>query len=213
MSVRRTLGIAISCLLAGAALPAQTLQSAGVVLQTSNARLNANDAAIGTTIYDGDRLETQAKGALSLRSGQIELALAENSTVWMNHENSVAAPVLQRGTVTFRAETGGGVEVRADDVRVRPHNPVLTAGEVTLDDCNVYVTARTQQLEVTAGKETRILDEGKSFRVARRGVCAAAKNQPPQFPGQNRFWMAATGVGTGIVVWTVHEAMESPDRP
>ena len=77
--------------------------------------------ASGTTIYDGDRLETQDKGALSLRSAQVQLTLPEDSLLWMNHENSILTPTLERGTVTFRAETGEGVEIRADDVRVRPH--------------------------------------------------------------------------------------------
>ncbi len=95
----------------------------------------------------------------------MQLALPEDSLLWMNHENSILTPTLQRGTVTFRAETGEGVEIRADDVRVRPHAPVLTIGEVTIEKCDVLVTARTQSLEVTAGKETKILEEGKSYRV------------------------------------------------
>ncbi|HYL65259.1 MAG TPA: hypothetical protein VE077_21800 [Candidatus Methylomirabilis sp.] len=209
---RRIVAIAVSCLLAVAALPAQTPNTCSI-LQTANAHLNTNDAVIGTTIYDGDRLETNSKGMLSVRSGQIQLILSENSTLWMNHENSVVTPVLQRGTVTFRAETGFGIEVKADDVRVRPHNPVLTAGEVTLDDCYVYVTARTQQLEVTAAKETRILDEGKAYRIARLGACGPAHGSAPRAPGGGRFWVAPAAAVGGITVWVVLEALESPDRP
>jgi hypothetical protein len=174
---RRILAVALSCLLSGIALPGQTAP-AGVVLQSASARLNTNDAAAGSTIFDGDRMETQEKGALSLRSGPVQLTLSEQSTVWMNHENLILTPSLQRGTVTFRAETGTGVEIRADDVRVRPHFPVLTVGEVTLQDCDVLVTARTQSLEVIAGKETRILEEGKTYRVVRRSTCTTALSHP-----------------------------------
>ena len=209
---RRTLSAALSCLLSAVALPGQT-PPAGVVLQSSSARLNTVDASVGTTIYDGDRLETQDKGVLSMRSGQVQLALSENSLLWMNHENSILTPTLQRGTVTFRAETGEGVEIRADDVRVRPHSPVLTIGQVTLEKCDVLVTAQTQALEVTAGKETKILEEGKSYRVTRANACGAAEFHAPLAGGQSRFLLvAAVAVGVVLVV-TLPRAIESPDRP
>src|ERR1700675_4197894 len=194
---RRILAVVLSFLLLGVSLPAQTAPT-GVVLQSASARLNSTDASIGTTIFDGDRLETQDKGALSLRSGQVQLTLSEQSTVWMNHENLILAPTLQRGTVTFRADTGTGVEIRADDVRVRPHSPLLTVGEVTLQDCDVLVTARTQSLEVTAGKETKILEEGKTYRVVRKGACGAALNHPALAVGQSRFFLLPAAIVGGI---------------
>jgi hypothetical protein len=209
---RRILALALSCLLSGAALPAQTAP-AGVVLQSASARLNTTDAAIGSTIFDGDRMETQEKGALSLRSGQVQLALSELSTVWMNHENLILTPTLQRGTVTFRAETGTGVEIRADDVRVRPHSPVLTVGQVTLQDCDILVTALTQSLEVTAGKESKLLEEGKTYRVVRKGACGAALSHPALAVGQSRFFIVPAVIGGGILIWGIHKGLESPDRP
>ncbi|MGB7281954.1 MAG: hypothetical protein WBE13_06825, partial [Candidatus Acidiferrum sp.] len=63
--------------------------------------MNTVDVAVGTTVYDGDRLETQDKGALSIRSGQVQLTLTEDSKLWMNHENSILTPTLERGTVLF----------------------------------------------------------------------------------------------------------------
>jgi hypothetical protein len=125
----------------------------------------------------------------------------------------ILAPTLQRGTVTFRAETGVGVEFRADDVRVRPHSPVLTVGEVTLQDCDVLVTARTQSLEVTAGKETKILEEGRTYRVVRKGTCATALSHLALSPGHSRFFLLPLFVVPPIIIWVVHEALESPDRP
>jgi hypothetical protein len=209
---RRILAAALSCLLPSVALPAQAPQTA-VVLQTANARLNTNEAAVGTTVFDGDRMETQEKGALNLRSGQVQLTLSEQSTVWMNHENLILAPTLQRGTVTFRDETGTGVEIKADDVRVRPHSPVLTVGQVTLQDCDVLVTARTQSLEVTAGNETKILEEGKTYRVVRKNACGAALSHPALAVGQSRFFILPIAIATGVIIWGVTKGLESPDRP
>jgi len=209
---RRILAVVLSFLLLGVSLPAQTAPT-GVVLQSASARLNSTDASIGTTIFDGDRMETQEKGTLSLRSGQVQLTLSEQSTVWMNHENLILTPTLQRGTVTFRAETGTGVEIRADDVRVRPHTPVLTVGQVTLQECDVLVTASMQSLEVTAGKETKILEEGKTYRVVRKGACGAALNHAPAAVGQSRFFLLPIAVAVPIVIKVILGALESPDRP
>ena len=209
---RRILTVALSCLLSGIALPAQTAP-AGVVLQSASARVNTIEAAAGSTIFDGDRMETQDKGALSLRSGEVQLTLSGQSTVWMNHENLVLAPTLQRGTVMFRAEAGEGIEIKADDVRVRPHSPVLTVGEVTLQDCDVFVTARRQSLEVTAGKETKILEEGKTYRVMRKGACGATLSHTAAAAQESRFFLLPVGAVVGITIWVVHEALESPDRP
>ena len=209
---RRIMSVVLSCLLSAAALLAQAAP-AGVVLQSANARLNTIDAAIGTTIFDGDRMETQEKGALSLRSGEVQLVLSEQTTVWMNHENLILTPTLHRGTVTFRAENGTGVEIRADDIRVRPNSPVLTVGQVTLEECYVIVTARTQDLEVTAGKETKIIEEGKTYRVARKGVCGAAASHAPLPVGQSRYFLLPLAVVLPILIWITTRSSESPDHP
>jgi len=215
---RRVLAVSLSFLLAAAALPAQTPTQnppAGVVLQSQSARLNTTDASVGTTLYDGDRLETQSKGALSVRSAsnQILLTLAEDSLLWVNHENAVLTPKLDRGTVIFRAETGEGIEIHADDVRVRPHAAVLTVGEVTIEQCYIRVTARTQQLDVSTPKETKVLDEGKTVRVARVGACGAYLNQAPAAPATGRFWVLPVAITVGVGIFGIHKGLESPDRP
>ena len=89
---RRILAVALSLLLSGLALPAQTAPT-GVVLQSASARLNATDAAVGTTIFDGDRMETQEKGALSLRSGQVlGLSPAVGSVAASRNSRATAGP-------------------------------------------------------------------------------------------------------------------------
>jgi hypothetical protein len=210
---RRILAVILSCLLAGIALPAAQTAQTAVVQQSASARLNTVDAAVGSTVFDGDRMETQEKGALSLRAGQVQLILSEQSTVWMNHENLMLTPSLQRGTITFRTENGEGVEIKADDVRVRPHSPVLTIGQVTLQECDILVTARTQSLEVTAGKETKILEEGKTYRVVRKGACGAMQAHTPMAVGQSRFFVIPTAIAVGVIIWGIHGGLESPDRP
>lgn len=210
----RILAIALACLLAGVPLPGQT-SALGVVTQSFGGYLGTAAATAGATIYDGDRLGTDEKGALSLRAGTVQLTLSTATTVVVNHDESGLTPTLERGSVGFRAESGG-LRLSAADVRVRPQSSAPTLGQMTLETCAVLVTSRVQALEVTAGTETKIVEEGKSYRVLLLGgSCAANYNshRPPLASGRNRFLVVALIVTGGAMIPILHEALESPDRP
>ena len=214
MLVRRILASAITFLLAGApAFAAQT--SLGVVTQANLAQLNSAAASTGATVYDGDRLTTSSKGAMALRSGTVQLMLSEDSSIFLSRDGQGLTPRLDRGTVVFRVEGNEGLRITASDVRVRALSPVPTVGQVTLETCYVIVTARTQALEVTAGKETKSIEEGKSYRVGLRDKGCAALVTHHSLPPPNmveRIWPIPTVVGA-ITIIAVREAFESPDRP
>jgi hypothetical protein len=130
----------------------------------------------------------------------------------MNGDAPGLIPRLDRGTVAFHVEGNGNFRVTAADVTVRAQSPVPTFGQVTLERCDVLVTSRVKPLEVTVGKETKIVEEGKTVRVALGGACAMAQNRGPVATGQSRF--LAVPVGVGVVTYlAVSEAHESPDRP
>ena len=213
---RRFVATILAFLLAGISMPGQT-PSLGQVTQSSGAKLNSGALSVGTTVFDGDRLETVAKGALGFRSGSIQLFLPENSILLMGHDESGLTPTLQRGSVTFRAEGSAGIRLGAGDIRVRPRSSTATAGQITLEQCAVVVTSRTQTLEVTAGKETKLVEEGKSYRVLMQDSCSAPRNNAsnanrPIMAAHSRF--IALPVGVGILAWIgIDEALESPDRP
>ncbi len=211
---RRILAIALACLLAGVPLPGQTT-ALGVVTQSFGGHLGTAAATTGATIYDGDRIDTDEKGALSLRAGTVQLALLANTTVVIKHDESGLTPTLERGSVVFRAESGG-LQLSAADVRVRPQSSAPTVGQMTLETCAVLVTSRVQALEVTAGAETKIVEEGKSYRVLLLGGSCAANSishRPPLASGRNRFVVVAL-IGAGAAMIPIlHEALESPDRP
>jgi hypothetical protein len=208
---RRSLATALSVLLTGISLSAQT-SPIGAVTQSSKGHLNNTTASVGTTIYAGDRLSTEAAGTLTLRSGPVQLTLAEDSVMYMNQDGGSLSGMLERGSVAFRVESGGSLRIDAVDVRVRPQSPALAAGQLTLENCAVVVTSRVQSLEVTAGKETKIVEEGKSYRVSIPGTCGTRSNPPPVAAAQGRFLAIPIAIGV-ITVVGVQEALESPDRP
>ncbi len=208
--LRRILAFTLAFLLSGLSLPARDV-SLGIVTQAIGAYLNSAAVSVGATLYDGDRVWTDAKGALSLRAGTVQLVLSQDSAVVMKRDESGLTPVLERGSVTFRAEGGEGLRLSAADVRVRPQSSAPTLGQMTLENCAVLVTSRVQALEVTAGKETKIVEEGKSYRVLLGGPCLAGA-WPPPYAGQSRFWAIPLLVGA-VTAIVLYKALESPDRP
>ena len=132
----------------------------------------------------------------------------------MNHDESGLTPTLEGGSVVFRVE-GGGLRLSAVDVRVRPESSAATAGQVTLEKCAVVVTGRQQALEVTAGTETKIVEEGKSYRVQLfDGSCGAQSKRAPMSGGKTSRFLQIALVGGGVAMIPIlHEALESPDRP
>jgi ferric-dicitrate binding protein FerR (iron transport regulator) len=209
--IRSILALALTFMLASTSLPAAQ-NSLGVVTQASGAHLNSAVASTGATLYIGDRLGTDAKGAMAARSGTVQLILSEDSTLYMNRDESGLIPRLDRGSVGFHVEGNEGFRVLAADVTVRAQSSVPTVGQVTLENCYVLVTSRVKSLEVTAGKETKIVEEGKSYRVALGGPCAMAHNRAPIITAHSRFLAAPVAVGIATYI-AVDEALESPDRP
>lgn len=209
---RRILATALACLLTGIPLPGQT-PALGVVTQSSGGHLGTAVASEGATIYDGDRIETEENGALSLRAGTVQLSLSANSLVVMKHDESGLTPTLERGSVVFRAESGG-LRLNAADVVVRPQSSAPTLGQLTLETCAVVVTSNVAALEVTAGTETKIVEEGKSYRVLLLdGACSANSHRPPLATGKSRF-LALVLIGAGAaIIPLLHKALVSPDHP
>jgi hypothetical protein len=205
---RHILAMALAFLLTGISLPAQA-PALGAVTQSSGGHLNNSTTSVGTTIYDGDSLSTETAGSITLSAGPTQLTLAGDSAVLVNHDGAGLTATLQRGSLTFRVESGGALKINAVDVHIRPLSSGPTAGQVTLENCAVLVTSRVQSLEVTAGKETKIVEEGKSYRVSLEGAC---KNKFPLPIAPSRF-LAAPIAAAIIIIIGVKKGLESPDRP
>lgn len=208
---RRALATLLVFLLAGLPVLGQTA-SLGVVTQSSGGRVNTAATSVGTTIYNGDRLSSGANGALGARLGLVQLLLSGDSAAFVGQEGPLLTAALQQGTLAFTVESGGTFMVTTADVRIRPQTSALTVGQVTLEECSVVVTSRSQALEVTAGKETKIVETGQSYRVVLNTGCGKHPDQPPVFAAHSRFILIPVIVGA-ITIPPIIGAFESPDRP
>jgi len=229
-----------ACVSAFAQTPPPSNPALGLVAQSVSAHLGNAAAAEGATVYSGDYLSTEDGGSLLVRVGALSLELQASSAAHIYRAPYGAVVELNHGTAIYT--TPGGHEnivIVASDVRVTPELSLADLGRVSMDDpCNITVYSQRGQVNVQVGSESRQVEEGKAYRVHAinelsyreylspdasdyhkyhdHSPCAPlemVKGKPPIAPGQSRFLYVAAGVGTGLTVWGVVKAVESPTRP
>jgi hypothetical protein len=222
-------------------VPAQTATPAlGVVTKATAAHIGNAAANEGATVYSGDYLSTEDNGVLQVRVGSLSLELQSNSAAHIYRAPYGAVAELNRGSALY--VTPGGHEnlvIVASDVRVTPVLSLADFGRVSIDDpCKVTVSSERGQADVHVGSESKLLEQGKAYRVAAENSlsyrdylspddndyhshhehkpCAAyetVKGHAPIAPGQSRFLYVAIGTVALIGAITIPEAFESPSRP
>ena len=236
--------LAVSLLAASFAgsLPAQTppTPALGIVVRSSQASIGSAAASDGATIFSGDYLSTQENGTLLVRVGTLSLELEVSSALHLYRAPYGAVIELNRGSVIYT--TPGGKEnlvIVASDVRITPDVSRPDLGRVSIDNpCEVTVYSQRGQANAQAGKESRLVQEGKAYHVRADNKinyreylspedtdyhrhhdhepCAPvdlAHNKLPIGMATDHFAIAAAsmiGAGVGVLVW---KAMESPDHP
>lgn len=130
----RLFAIALVFLLILAPAPART-DVLGVVTQASDASLGTGPVSVGASIYDGDRLSTDADGAVTLRGGGAMLYLARLSRMVLQAlegNSSGTQANLSAGTLVFTASHLSALEILADSAHIRAAVDTTTVGQVTV---------------------------------------------------------------------------------
>jgi hypothetical protein len=152
--------------LAGTA-SAQTLTPAGVVTAAQAARAGSSAVSEGATIFSGDLLKTEGNGSIQVQAGKIKLALGENSSMRIFRQENRTIVELERGLVSYAASgTGESITLYAQDVKFVPDTTKPASGQITIRSrCELGAAAVRSSMEITSGKESKTLEESKSFTV------------------------------------------------
>jgi hypothetical protein len=238
-SVRVIALLVCGCSTTWAQAPAQDAPL-GLVVQSLRGQVGKASVTDGSTIYSGDSLSTEEGGSLLVRIGALALGLESSTTVHIYRAPYGAVVELSRGSVTFMTPgTHENLGIVASDVRVTPVLTVPDSGRVSLDGpCSVSVYSRRGQVTVQVGTESRLVEQGKAYRVRPENEisyrehispdandyhnyhdhrpCAAAqtaKGHSPIAAGQSRFLIISVGLAAAATTFAISEAFESPDRP
>jgi hypothetical protein len=141
----------------------------GVVTQARRANLGNAPVSTGSSLYDGDRVSTEADGVLTLRIGPSMVFLGNQSGAMLHGPTGAAhgAQVnLSAGTVVFSTERAVNVEIYADEAQIVPATQTHTVGQVTLaGPKSLYVYARRGSLKISYREESATISQGESYRM------------------------------------------------
>jgi hypothetical protein len=223
---QRLLAIAMTFFLAG--IPGSGKEDAlGIVVLADHASSGSLAAAEGTTIYDGDRLSTDAGGALRLQVGEAFVSMAEQSCVMVRKGASGAVKEFEAelvsGTVVLSVAKGTDAEIVASGARVRPLGAPRGVVQVRMvKPLELVVFARKGPAAISYHGESETVEEGKSVRV----LLNPDEDGGPDVLGAKHsgsrgkaFAIVAVGaaVAAGIVLLSRGgsggKSVESPDHP
>jgi hypothetical protein len=217
MTLHHLLALEIAFLLAGnfaGGRPAVL----GVVVQAHRAHVNTSAVSDGATVYDGDRFSTEAGGTLRLRGEAAARDLAEESTVQLRRTGNGGQEIeveLIKGPLAFSAECPTAVEIVAREARIRPVAEARTIAQVrVVGPKELRIYARRGALQFLYRGESETVAEGKSYRVI-LDPPEDPKKKANVEPNRQRkaFVIIVIGAESGVLVYELWKAFESPDRP
>jgi hypothetical protein len=210
-------------LLAGGPAPAD-IRPLGMVTHAERAHVGGAAVSAGSTIYEGDRLSTEAAGTLRIASPALTLQLNAQSVLIVQRpagpEGGVVAEVAS-GTVIFAAARTGKIVVVADDALIRPAANVPTVAHIrVVNRKELRIYAQRGALEFFYHGENETIAEGAAYRVLLDpSEKEAAVTWESEQTGKNpinhhhKFLFLTIGIAAGVGIPVLMHDLESPDRP
>jgi hypothetical protein len=198
----------------------------GLVVQAESAQVSNAKVAIGTTVYPGDRVETDAGGALRLRMGTSQLYLLASSSAILGQRSDSLFAEVSRGTVGFSSHGSDQLELEVPQGIIRASNGQSAYGQVTIvNPQEIIVSAFRGSLVLDNDGELHTIPEGKSYRVTMdleaaeplAPAAAAYRDNADNTPAKRRrkklaFIILFAGLGA-LASWGIwNELSESPSK-
>ena len=197
------------------------------VVASDRASVSGTGAAVGTTIFSGDKLSTADAGSVQLRTSAARFQLAASSIATVNQEGGMPTATLLRGAATFSTANAKAFTLNAFTAAIRPQSDEATIGQVTvLGEKELLVKCTRGALTITVGDDSRVIAEGNAYRIVLDPTAEEAQDQPPpqgagskgsgrppMMAAKSKFVWYAIGAVALVTAFAIHKALESPDRP
>jgi hypothetical protein len=121
---------------------------------------------VGSTVFGGDELSTDATGSVQIRAGAARFLLANGGDAMLSSDETAPAATLIAGTATFSTANSKAFTVRFNNAAIRPHTDEPTVGQISVVSAKELIVKSTRgALAFTVGGETRLVAEGAAYRV------------------------------------------------
>jgi hypothetical protein len=154
--------------LANFALPvsAATAPQLGVIVFADHARVGLAPASVGSTVFGGDQLSTDATGSVQIRAGEARFLLANGGVATLSSDEAAPAATLIAGTATFSTANSKAFTLRFVNAAIRANTDEPTVGQISVVGPKELIVKSTRgSLAFTVGGETRLVTEGAAYRV------------------------------------------------
>ena len=200
----------------------------GLVIQAQQAHLDNASLTVGTSVFPGDALVTEAGGALRLKLGGSQLYLLSESAATLAQNATVVHAVVARGTVGFSSNGTDNIELEIPQGILRAADGQPAYGQVTiLSPLEVVISAYRGALVLDNEGELHIIPAGKNYRVtmdlepaAQQAPTASAGGDNPIVQPRTRrrrrrliFYLIFTGAVAGMSYAIWDHLSESPYNP
>jgi len=170
LKIRAVLAATISATisLANFAVPvsAATAPQLGIIVFADHARVGRAPASVGSTVFGGDQLSTDATGSVQIRAGAARFLLANGGVAMLSSDEAAPAATLIAGTATFSTANSKAFTVRFDNATIRANTNEPTVGQISVAGPRELIVKSTRgSLAFTVGGETRVVAEGAAYRV------------------------------------------------
>jgi hypothetical protein len=199
----------------------------GMVIQAQEAQLDNAKLQVGTSIYGGDTVVTDAGGGVRLKLGGSQLYLLADSAATLSQNAAVVHAVVARGTVGFSSNGADNVELEIPQGILRAANGQPAYGQVTiLSAQEVVISAYRGALVLDNDGDLHTIPAGKNYRVTKdldqseqqAPAASTGGNNPIVQPRKRQrrkliFYLIFTGAMAGISYAIWDELSESPSTP
>ena len=212
-------------MLAGGPAPPDT-RPLGVVTHAERAHVGTAAVSAGTTIYEGDRLSTEADGNLRIAGAALTLQLDAQSMLIVQRpagpEGDIVAEVAS-GILIVAAASTAKIIVAADEALIRPAANVPTVAYIrVVNRRELWVYAKRGALEFSYHGENEAIADGARCRVlldpsdteAAVAIASESEQDKKKLTKQHKFLILALSmIVPGVAIPLLIRALESPDRP
>jgi len=198
----------------------------GSVIQAQEAQLDNAKLEVGTSIYRGDTVGTDAGGGLRLKLGGSQLYLLADSAATLAQNATAIHALVTRGTVGFSSNGADNIELEIPQGILRAADGQPAYGQVTIRSAQeVVISAYRGALVLDNDGELHTIAAGKSYRVTLEWE-QAEQTSPTSTGGDNpiiqprkrrrrklAFYLIFTGALAGATYAIWDHLDESPSQP
>ena len=200
----------------------------GILTLAYGAHLNASDAFAGLSVFDGERVSTDADGKIGVRIGTSVITLVGESGATLQRTGDGAHVDLDAGSVYVWSAESNPVEVHVEGALLRPHGAHQAQVHVLMFGPKILqITTRQESVDFSYGKEFRVLPEGQTYRIyleseddPRTSTDAGDDTEKAGLStGTKVAYFILAAAGAGLAAWGIHDliqshnGVESPAKP